>query len=87
VRLHRHHQHRHDRPNDEKEPSSAHSVLIPRQSLEVPGWEGATPLITPSQSRRASVMLSHEADPLMATKEEQEEDVRQEQEKANLRTE
>ena len=90
VRLHRHHHNhqRRDRHNDDKEPLSANpATAAARHSLDVSRSEGVTPLITPNQSRRASVMMSQEVDPMAVPREDREEDVRREREKAAARVE
>ncbi|KAH7328745.1 hypothetical protein B0I35DRAFT_418212 [Stachybotrys elegans] len=61
VRLHlQNHPLRKDRYNDDKQPQSANPAFQFRSSLEIPQSEGTTPLMSPNQSRRASIMLHRE---------------------------
>lgn len=101
VKLSRHH--RKERHYDEKASQSVAAVtpyLQPqalqkdRISLDLPRSEAVTPMMTPDQSRRASLMLQRDEEARIAnalnqlqTKADREERLREEREKASLRVE
>ncbi|KAF7564043.1 hypothetical protein G7046_g21 [Stylonectria norvegica] len=96
----RHHHHRQlhlrkDRHHEERAPQSASANLYPyRTSIDMPRSEGVTPMMSPDQSRRPSIMLQRDDENRITNVLVQfepnvdvEEKLREEQEKASSRVE
>jgi hypothetical protein len=93
LHLHNHHHnshHRKDRHHDDPVTQSAAAKFPPRASFDVvrPA-SGFTPVMSPNQSRRASIMGHREEDGLLpgAKQQQSQEKLQQEAEEAELRVE
>lgn len=87
-RLHRRQQQhrRQESIQDEKLWSPANITTQMRRSLDLPMSAGATPVMSPNQSRRASILIPKD-NGLDESKEDKEARLLMEQEKASIRTE